>query len=177
MARHSRKLLVVALSFGTLAAIGASIAVAAMGSHVVGAVATRTTWVPGAEPGNDDTAALLPVVSTDLFVAKPGQPTAGCLSQDAVVDNLTVDTAKYGGNTYVLGDGLDQAFADAWRSQSEVAPVRVSGIVAHIFHDRGSAEWAADVIEIGQNGCAISRTLIPGDEWSALLKLAMGAQV
>ena len=176
MAALSRKLTVAALGLGILGAVGASMAVADLAPLSASGLAEAPAWI-GGQPGNDDTAGVIPVVSNDLFVARDGAPAGACLSQDEVLNNLTLDVAKDGGKTYVLGDGLDQAFANAWRSGASIAPVKVSGIVAHIFHDKGGSEWAADVIEIGADGCAISRTLLPGDQWSSLLKTAMGPEV
>jgi len=50
-------------------------------------------------------------------------------------------------------------------------------VVAHLFSDETGTDWNADVIEFDAGGCAISRTLVPGDIWNALLKAAIGVQV
>jgi hypothetical protein len=77
----------------------------------------------------------------------------------------------------MLADGLQQSFSDAWRREAHVASVQVSSVVAHLFADDTGTDWSADVIEFDAKGCAMSRTIVPGDIWNALLKTAVGVQV
>jgi hypothetical protein len=84
---------------------------------------------------------------------------------------------QYGGQVVLLEDGLEQSFADQWRREAHIPTVQVSGVVAHVFGDLSGGDWAADVVEFDKAGCAMSRTLVPGDTWMAILKDAVGVEV
>jgi hypothetical protein len=127
--------------------------------------------------GLDEPASLqAPVVTTTVFKASLGATTA-CVSAQKVLDRLQADRETIGGKTVMLADGLQQSFADAWRREAQVPSVKVSSVVAHLFSDETGMDWNADVIEFDAKGCAMSRTLVPGDIWNALLKAAIGVQV
>ena len=100
-----------------------------------------------------------------------------CLPQQNVLDHLQADEKSMGGKTVMLADGLQQSFSDVWRREAHVAAVHVSSVVAHLFADDTGTDWSADVIEFDAQGCAMSRTIVPGDIWNALLKTAVGVQV
>lgn len=100
-----------------------------------------------------------------------------CLSRDEVVAQLSKQAKSFGGQVVVLEDGLEQSFADQWRREAHVPTVRVSSIVAHLFGDRQEGDWSADVVEFDGSGCAMSRTMVPGDIWTDLLKDAVGVEV
>jgi hypothetical protein len=127
--------------------------------------------------GLDEPAAVqAPVVGTEIFKASLGG-NSGCVSPQKVLDRLQADRKVMGGKTVMLADGLQQSFADAWRREAHVSPVAVSTVVAHLFSDEGGTDWNADVVEFDAKGCAMSRTLVPGDIWNTLLKAAMGVEV
>jgi hypothetical protein len=127
--------------------------------------------------GLDEPASLqAPVVTNTIFKASL-DATTSCVSPQNVLDHLQADRKTMGGKTVMLADGLQQSFADAWRRDARVPSVKVSSVVAHLFSDETGTDWNADVIEFDAKGCAMSRTLVPGDLWNALLKAAVGVQV
>jgi hypothetical protein len=127
--------------------------------------------------GLDEPASLqAPVTTTTVFKASLGGG-ASCVSAQKVLDRLQTDQKTMGGKTVMLADGLQQSFADAWRREAHVSSVKVSTVVAHLFSDESGTDWNADVVEFDASGCAMSRTLVPGDIWNALLKAAIGVQV
>jgi len=129
----------------------------------------------------DNDAAPIPVSGavSDMFaIAFGDQGTKNaCLSRDQVVVQLQSQAKSYGGQVVVLEDGLEQSFADQWRREIHAPTVKVTGVVAHLFGDRKDGDWAADVIEFDKTGCAMSRTLVPGDTWTQILKDAVGVEV
>lgn len=120
-----------------------------------------------------DEAFISPVTGSDLFRAEKSKD---CMSSEAVVARFEGETAAIGGRVFVLADGLEQSFADAWRYQADMSPVAVSSVVAHLFQDPGGAGYMVDVVEIDGAGCAMSRTMLSGGDWNMLLKNAMGAE-
>jgi len=116
------------------------------------------------------------VTGTSIFKGNLGSGEI-CLPPQKVLERLQADQKAMGGKTVMLADGLQQSFSDAWRREAHVASVRVSTVVAHLFSDETGSEWNADVVEFDASGCAMSRTLVPGDIWNALLKTAIGVQV
>jgi hypothetical protein len=127
--------------------------------------------------GLDEPASLqAPVTGTEIFKTSLGSGQS-CLAQQKVLERLQADQKTMGGKTVMLADGLQQSFSDAWRREAHVAAVQVSSVVAHLFADDTGSEWNADVVEFDANGCAMSRTIVPGDIWNALLKTAIGVQV
>ena len=126
--------------------------------------------------GLDEPASLqAPVTGTTIFNASLGGQS--CLPTQKVLEHLQADQKTMGGKTVMLADGLQQSFSDAWRREAHIASVQVSSVVAHLFADDTGTEWNADVIEFDAGGCAMSRTIVPGDVWNALLKTAIGVQV
>lgn len=99
-----------------------------------------------------------------------------CYDRDAVLGYFDRDRATIGGEMVMLEAGFDQDFADTWRSETEMAPVAISGVFAHIFATDAGLEMV-DVVEIGSDGCAISRTLLTGEEWNSILVKAAGVAV
>ena len=86
----------------------------------------------------------------------------------SVVGVFLADQAAFGGQTVEIIPGRDQAFADAWRDRTGVARVEVSGVVGHMFED--TSGWTVDVVEFDENGCAMSRTLVPNATWTDLIE-------
>ena len=86
------------------------------------------------------------------------------------------DRTQIGGEVVTLEVGFDQDFADAWRYETEMQPVTISGVFAHIFPSDAGFNMV-DVVEIGGDGCAISRTLLTEEEWNSILVRAAGVAV
>ncbi len=99
-----------------------------------------------------------------------------CVAVADVLENLGLDRAKIGGEMVTLETGFDQAFADEWRRQTAINSVPVSAVYAHIFSNQ-SGFGMVDVVELGADGCAISRTLLTEAEWNELLAKAAGVAV
>jgi hypothetical protein len=120
---------------------------------------------------DEPTTLQAPVGETDVF-----DTSQGCVAPEKAVQRFQSEQSVVGGKVVMLTEGLQQSFSDAWRAKTHVTPVKVSSILAHLFE--GPAEqWAADVIEFDANKCAMSRTLVSGADWNALLKAAFAVQV
>jgi hypothetical protein len=163
------------------ASVGAAV-LAIVGATVTTANFTPRDGIDNAIPDSNADAAIdvegvpAPVLGGDLFVLVAGD-TASCMTAKAVITKLQADEAAYGGKLVSLTRGLEQAFADTWRREAHVPAVAVSGIVAHLFSDRDGLDWTADVVEFDKAGCAMSRTLVPGDIWNALVTRAAGVEI
>lgn len=99
-----------------------------------------------------------------------------CYDKDDVLAYFDHDRTKIGGEMVTLEVGFDQDFADAWRTETEMQPVAVSGVLAHIFPSDAGFNMV-DVVEVGSDGCAISRTLLTEEEWNSILVRAAGVAV
>ena len=122
---------------------------------------------------SDAAAIPAPVSAAPLFVSADN--TGVCMLSDDVIAALDRDQAKIGGEVFRLADNLTQEFADSWRQQAGQAPVKVSGVIAHIFGHDG--ETAADVVEFDAKGCAMSRTILSGDDFATLINMGNGLAV
>ena len=167
MTRHLRNAFLASIGIGALAVGAATVAIAGFTS-----VPAPELPAPVVAENHDDGADFAtPVTDAALFVSE----TAGaCVTADEVVTRLQADRAAIGGETVMLADGLEQAFADAWRRQVELTPVSVSTVVAHVFKRDAASAAAVDVVEIDNAGCAMTRTILSGDEWAHLLQAAAG---
>jgi hypothetical protein len=99
-----------------------------------------------------------------------------CYDKDDVLSYFDRDRTQIGGEMVTLETGFDQDFADAWRTETEMQPVAISGVFAHIFPSDAGFNMV-DVVEIGSDGCAISRTLLTEEEWDSILVRAAGVAV
>ncbi len=99
-----------------------------------------------------------------------------CYDHDAVLAYFDGDRSQIGGEVVTLEAGFDQDFADAWRTETDLNPVPVSAVFAHIFPSTSGFNMV-DVVEFGGEGCAISRTLLTEDEWNRILVRAAGVAV
>ncbi len=99
-----------------------------------------------------------------------------CYDKDDVLGYFDRDRVQIGGEMVTLETGFDQDFADAWRTETDLQPVKISGVFAHIFANQSGFSMV-DVVEIGADGCAISRTLLTEEEWNAILVRAAGVAV
>jgi hypothetical protein len=171
------------IAVATVAIAGAGVATAAIvgsaTSHSASQMVERVVLKSHARDiaGLDEPASLqAPVSGATVFQASLGAGES-CLPPQKVLERLQADQKTMGGKTVMLADGLQQSFSDAWRREAHVSPVQVSTVVAHLFSDETGTEWNADVVEFDAKGCAMSRTVVPGDIWNALLKAAIGVQV
>jgi hypothetical protein len=99
-----------------------------------------------------------------------------CIPSDQILGVFALDVEHVGGEILALGDGLQQAFADSWRKNVGQPPVTVTQVFAHLVPaDDGST--VVDVVEIDQNGCALSRTLLSMDHWLEILKPLRSVEV
>lgn len=122
---------------------------------------------------NDDSNGLPGAVSgMGLFGTDRGPV---CYDKNLVLDYFDGDRSKIGGELVTLEAGFDQDFADTWRSATKLDMTPVSGVFAHIF--AANDVNMVDVVELGAEGCAISRTLLTEDEWNQLLVTAAGMSV
>ncbi len=167
MAKHLAKAITVTAGIGILA-VSAAVALASIPDHITLDGATADT-VPHAE------AAMLPapVSGVPLFVADASGNVPACVSDTEVIRQLNADRDQFGGETVKLEKGLDQDFADEWRSDTGSKPVTVSAIFAHVF---GADDTMVDVVEIDGHGCALSRTLLTGDDFELLLARVSGLE-
>lgn len=113
------------------------------------------------------------VSGTGLFDTASGPV---CYDKDAVLAYFDGDRSQVGGELVTLEAGFDQDFADVWRSETSLQPVAVSGVFAHVFPTAGGGSMI-DVVELGDEGCAISRTLLSEEEWNEILVRAAGVSV
>lgn len=120
----------------------------------------------------------VPVVGDHLFVSsEDGQGASNaCLTADRVMQNFALDIENVGGNIVLMTEGMEQDFADSWRSLAALDPVEVSLVIAHVIPDSGG-DPIVDVVEIDGSGCALSRTLLTADDWMSLLDLARSIEV
>lgn len=107
-----------------------------------------------------------PVAGEDLFFAQ--NTGLACMNRDQVINVFLADQAQFGGQTVEIVSGRDQAFSDEWRNRTGGDKVKVSGVVGHMFQESG--DWTVDVVEFDQNGCAMSRTLLPNATWTDLIE-------
>ena len=161
MTRHLRNAFLASIGIGALAVGAATVAIAGFTS-----VPAPELPAPVVAENHDDGADFAtPVTDAALFVSE---------AADEVVTRLQAARAAIGGETVMLADGLEQAFADAWRRQVELTPVSVSTVVAHVFKRDAASAAEVDVVEIDNAGCAMTRTILSGDEWAHLLQAAAG---
>lgn len=146
--------IVVSMLLGGLAAV--SVATAAF--HPSADLATLDTPTGhGAEAER----LMLPLpVSSDILFVEQGYG-ATCLKQDEVVDLLSVELRAVGGQIIEVEKSFYPAFAEKWRHSTFLPPVRISGVIGHLFPIADG--WMVDLVEFDLKGCAVTRTLI-GDE-------------
>lgn len=171
MKRNLRNAVLASLGIGALAISAATFASAGIGDEEAIAASFHID--------DDELMSSLPpapVEGVALFTAAEAPAGKACYTRTDVVSVLDTEKARYGGETVMLGDGLEQAFSDAWRYRIKEQPIRVSAVFAHLVTNPAK-ERIADVIEIDAKGCALSRTILSGDDWDAILKRAAGAAV
>ncbi|SDB31429.1 hypothetical protein [Bauldia litoralis] len=169
MARH----------LGKAASVAGGIALSAVTAAVafanIPAESTFEDNLSQTAPVGHATTMAAPVGGAPLFVAAASGALPVCVTDDEVISRLEAERNELGGETVMLAGGLEQAFADEWRRQTESAPVEVSTVLAHVLPE-GDVSFV-DVIEIGIDGCALSRTIITEDDWRYLLVRAAGVGV
>lgn len=166
MTRKIGKSIIASTGLAVLAVSAATLALASIPSNLNDA--DTTAVLHGTEQGLPSAVGGVP-----LFDEGYGPL---CYNKDAVLGYFDRDRATIGGETVMLEVGFDQDFADAWRYETEMDPVTVSGVFAHIFPSDAGFNMV-DVVEIGGDGCAISRTLLTEPEWNSILVRAAGVAV
>jgi hypothetical protein len=165
MAKHLGKAIAVTAGIGILA-VSAAVALASIPEKI-----TLDGATADAVPHAEEATLPAPVSGVPLFVADASGTVPACVTDTEVVRQLNADRARFGGETVKLGKGLDQAFSNEWRRDTGSKPVTVSGIFAHVF---GADDTMVDLIEIDAGGCALSRTILTGDDFELLLARASG---
>ena len=94
---------------------------------------------------------------------------SACIAANHMLSVLALDVQHVGGEVLLLSGGLEQAFADSWRHAVGLPSVQVSQVFAHVVKQE-DGNGVVDVIEIGSNGCALSRTLLAIDDWLFIMK-------
>jgi hypothetical protein len=108
--------------------------------------------------------------------AKELQVERACIPADQILGVFALDVTHVGGEILALDNGLQQAFADSWRKTVGMPGVKVTQVYAHIVPGEDGAT-VVDVVEIDQNGCALSRTLLSMDDWLEILKPLRSVEV
>ena len=168
MARHFGKAITVAAAL----AFTAGTAAVALARIPTGPALDEAMLDDGAD--FEEMAMAAPVDAGPLFVADASGAVPACMTDEDVIQQLQADRDQLGGETVMLAGGLEQAFADTWRRQTNADLVEVSTVLAHVLPE-GDASFV-DVVEIGVDGCALSRTVITGDDWRYLLVQAAGVE-
>jgi hypothetical protein len=166
MTRKFGKSIMVSSGLAVLAASVATLALASIPSNLN--YAGERAELHGTEEG-------LPGAASGMSLFDEGYGPV-CYDKDDVLSYFDRDQAQIGGEMVTLEVGFDQDFADAWRYETEMEPVKISGVFAHIFPSDAGFNMV-DVVEIGGDGCAISRTLLTEEEWNSILVRAAGVAV
>ena len=166
MIRMRAKSMIATASLAVVAVSAATLALARIPSEIEDPAAQAE--LHGADSG------LPPAVSGMNLFAEGQGPL--CYSKDDVIAYFDGDRSQIGGELVRLETGFDQDFANTWRSETSMTPVAVSGVFAHVF-PTDSGMQMVDVVEIGSEGCAISRTLLTEGEWKQILVRAAGVAV
>lgn len=119
-------------------------------------------------------------VSGDFLFAEtelpPGFNSETCVLAVQVLDIFAREIAMVGGEVLTLSGRSQQDFADHWRLAVDMPSAVVSQVLAHVVPGE-DGDTIVDVIEIDAKGCAASRTLLTGTEWTALVQAARGPEV
>jgi hypothetical protein len=166
MTRKFGKSIIVSTGLAVLAVSAATLALASIPSNLN--YDGERAELHGAEDG-------LPAAASGMSLFDEGYGPV-CYDKDDVLTYFDHDRSQIGGEMVTLEVGFDQDFADAWRHETEMEPVAISGVFAHIFPSDAGFNMV-DVVEIGGDGCAISRTLLTEEEWNAILVRAAGVAV
>ena len=166
MTRKFGKSIIVSTGLAVLAVSAATLALASIPSNLNDA--GERAELHGTEAG-------LPVAATGMSLFDDGYGPV-CYGKDDVISYFDKDRAHIGGEVVTLEVGFDQDFADVWRYETKMQPVTISGVFAHIFPSDAGFNMV-DVVEIGGDGCAISRTLLTEEEWNSILVGAAGVSV
>jgi len=167
MAKHLGKAITVTAGIGILA-VSAAVALASIPDRI-----TLDGATADAVPHAEEAMLPAPVSGVPLFVADASGNVPVCVADAEVVRQLNADRDRFGGETVKLEKGLDQAFADEWRRDTGSKHATVSAVFAHVF---GADDTMVDVVEIDARGCALSRTLLGGDDFELLLARASGLE-
>lgn len=129
----------------------------------------------GERLGGERAALPEPIVGDDLFADRRGNAVP-CVAAERIIEGFVLDIENVGGEIVILADGIQQKFSDSWRGLVDQDRVAVSLVLAHLVPERGG-DPMADVVEIDNSGCALSRTLLAADDWTKLLALASAIEI
>lgn len=99
-----------------------------------------------------------------------------CPTADDVFAAFLLDIENVGGEVVIMAEGVQQDFADSWRSLTAETRVEISLVMAHLIPDAGG-DPIVDLVEIDGEGCLHSRTLMTEADWLALINLAHSVEV
>jgi hypothetical protein len=97
-----------------------------------------------------------------------------CVTPGSYMDAFKENKPPAGGKTIALTGGIEQAFSNAWRRHEGLEPISVALVVGYAYANPRDDNIMVDTIEFGTDGCAVSRTLLSGDAWLALIRAASG---
>ena len=123
MSRKPGKSIFASTGLAILAVSVASLALASIPSNLNGKDARRSFTAPKSG---------LPSAVGGVALFDDGYGPV-CYDKDDVLSYFDRDRVQIGGEMVTLETGFDQDFADAWRSETELQPVTISGVFAHIF--------------------------------------------
>jgi hypothetical protein len=167
MTRQTRKALLASLGFGLVAVTAATLASANTSPYPAD---DYDVSIPA-----DEQASLMPAPPASGTPLLENTTAAACLTTDRMVASFEADKAMYGGELVLLADGLEQSFADTWRREVDAESVTVSTVIAHTLTS-ADGDQLVDVVEFDKSGCALSRTILSGGDWSMLLETAAGRE-
>lgn len=174
MRKRLTRALAATAGIAVLAIAGATVTIANF-SPLDGATPDHAILENNYDAAIDQDGVPTPVVGSGLFILGAGD-NAACMTANSVLSKLKADERTYGGKTVMLAADLRRVFSDEWRRKAHISSVPVSDVMAHLFSDKSGTDWTADVVEFNGKGCAMSRTLVPGDIWNDLLRTAMGIE-
>lgn len=159
---------VLAVGIATTTAIGAQ-ALSAQKGHVP----TPPVFDHEGEPSLPS-----PVTGGELFTSSGGAAGAPptCMSAEQILAVFALDVEAVGGEIIALTGGFEQEFADQWRLAVDMTPVDVSQVYAHVVPAE-DGDAIVDVVEVDNEGCALSRTLLSHNDWLELLGAVSGVEV
>src|SRR5260221_12810011 len=91
-----------------------------------------------------------------------------CASVPTVLAEMVEARDRVGGHIFAMSQGLQQAFADAWRTRVDEEKVPVALTLAHIFSDPISGTEEVTLVEFGDGGCPISHTWLDHQAWRTI---------
>jgi hypothetical protein len=140
------------------------------------ALATASVLITPDVPAAGEAVVPPRLLAASFIEAKANK--AECIVPETILATMRADQAFLGGRTIALIEGADQNFVDQWRVLTQSDLVEVSLVLAHGFASPLNAQVLIDVVEFDTSGCALSRTLLPGESWNRIVgSLAEGVSI